>query len=206
LIRSPLIGHVRSCVAAGSRDRSLRHDPFAKLTGDGGDQAFLFGVAVETGHGAQAAGEHRCRPTIRLELTAERFDVAASDLEQLEVPSVAERHELAKVQGVGFAGEAPIAAEEADQRYVLRVDLTGVVNDDGGGRGNGGHGISPGRWDSGDEAPVGALNIRLGLPRQITKGMRLHIAKYTGDPFGISPVVGSLVPPHAPSSLFCACR
>jgi hypothetical protein len=53
-------------------------------------------------------------------------------LEQLEVPSAAERHELAQVQGVGVAGEAPVAAEEPGQRNVFRVEQAWVVDDDGG--------------------------------------------------------------------------
>ena len=95
-----------------------------------GDEAFLFGVAVEAGHGAQPPGDRRCRPAVRLESPAEGLDVAAVRLEQLEVPSAAERHELAQVEGVGVAGEAPVAAEEPGQRDVFRVEQVGVVDDD----------------------------------------------------------------------------
>ena len=107
-----------------------------------GDEAFLFGVAVEAGYRAQSPGDRRCRPTICLEFPSEGLDVAAPDLEQLEVPSAAERYELAQVQGVGVAGEAPVAAEEPCQCDVFRVERAGVVDDDGG-RSGGGHGIPP---------------------------------------------------------------
>jgi len=107
-----------------------------------GDEAFLLGVAVEAGHGAQPPGDRRCRPTVRLESPAEGLDVAAVHLEQLEVPSAAERHELAQVEGVGVAGEAPVVAEEPGQRNMFRIDQAGVVDDDGS-RGGGGHGIPP---------------------------------------------------------------
>jgi hypothetical protein len=68
------------------------------------DQAFLLGVAVETGDRAQPAADRRGGPALRLELTAEGLDVAAADLEQAEMASVAERHELAEVQRVGVTG------------------------------------------------------------------------------------------------------
>jgi hypothetical protein len=48
------------------------------------------------------------------------------------VASLAERHELAQVEGVGVAGEAPVAAEEPGKRNVFRIDQAGVVDDDGG--------------------------------------------------------------------------
>lgn len=105
-----------------------------------GNQAFLLGVAVEAGHGAQPPGDRRCRPIVRLELPSERFDVTAADLEQTQVAVIAERHELAEVQRIGVAGEAPVVAEEPGQRDVLRVEQPWVVDDDGG-RGGGGHGI-----------------------------------------------------------------
>jgi hypothetical protein len=52
-----------------------------------GDEAFLLGVAVEAGHRAQPSGDRGRRPTVCLQLASERLDVAAADLEQLEVPS-----------------------------------------------------------------------------------------------------------------------
>ena len=86
------------------------------------DEGFLFGVAVEAGDRAQPAGDCRGRPALRLELTAESLDVTAADLEQAEMASVAERHELAEVQGVGVTGEAPVAAEEPGKRNMFRID------------------------------------------------------------------------------------
>jgi len=97
-----------------------------------GDEGFLFGVTVEAGDRAQPAGDRRCRPALRLELTAEGLDVTAADLEQAQMAPVAERHELAEVEGVGVAGEAPVAAEEPGQRNMFRIDQAGVVDDDGG--------------------------------------------------------------------------
>jgi hypothetical protein len=95
------------------------------------DEAFLLGVAVEAGDRAQPAGDRRCRPALRLELTAEGLDVTAADLEQAETAPVAERQELAEVKGVGVAGEAPVAAEEPGKCNVFSVDQAGVVDDDG---------------------------------------------------------------------------
>jgi hypothetical protein len=122
-----------------------------------GDQAFLLWVAVETGDRAQPAGDRRCRPALRLELTAEGLDVTAADLEQAEMASFAERHELAEVQRVGVTGEAPVAAEEPGECNVFRIDQSGVVDDDGS-RSDGGHGIPPesvGLEGRGDRAPHG---------------------------------------------------
>ena len=56
-----------------------------------GDEAFLFGVAVEAGHGAQPSGDGGRRPTSGLEVPSEGLDVASADLEQAQVALVAER-------------------------------------------------------------------------------------------------------------------
>jgi len=72
-------------------------------------------------------------------------------------PQVAEGHELAEVEGVGVAGEAPVAAEEPGQCNMFRIDQAGVVDDDGS-RGSGGHGVPPesvGLGGRGDRAPHG---------------------------------------------------
>ena len=47
-----------------------------------GDQTFLFGVAVEAGHGAQSPGDGRRCPTLSFELPSEGLDVASPDLEE----------------------------------------------------------------------------------------------------------------------------
>ena len=106
------------------------------------DQALFFGVAVEAGHGAQPSGDGGGRSSSSFEVAPEGLDVAAADLEKAQVALVAEGDELAQVQGVGVAGEAPVAAEEPGQCYMFRIDQTRVVDDDGCRR-NGGHGIPP---------------------------------------------------------------
>jgi hypothetical protein len=55
-----------------------------------GDEAFLFGVAVEAGDGAQPSGDGGRRPPSSLELPSESLDVASANLEQTEVAPVAE--------------------------------------------------------------------------------------------------------------------
>ncbi len=90
-----------------------------------GDESFLFGVAVEAGHGAESPGDRGRRPTLGFELTAEGLDVASSDLEQLEAAPPAEGDELAEIQRVRVAGEAPIAAEEPGESDMLRINKVG---------------------------------------------------------------------------------
>ena len=68
--------------------------------------------------------DRRGGPALRLEFPSERFDVTAADLEQAQVASVAERHELAEVQGVCVTGETPVAAQEPGQRNVFRIEST----------------------------------------------------------------------------------
>ena len=47
-----------------------------------GDEAFLFGVAVQAGHGAQPSGDSGPGPTPSFEVAPEGLDVATPDLEQ----------------------------------------------------------------------------------------------------------------------------
>ena len=120
-------------------------------------QVLLLGVAVESGDGAQPAGDRCRRPTLDLELASEGLYVAAANLEQLEVAPVAERDKLAEIQSVRIASEAPIAAEETGEHHMFRIDQSGVLDDDSS-RGDGGHGIPPesmGRGGRGDRAPHG---------------------------------------------------
>lgn len=76
-----------------------------------GDQAFLFGVAIEAGHGAQPSGDGGGGPAPSLQVASEGLDIATPDLEESEVAFGAEADELTEVQGVGVSGEAPVAAE-----------------------------------------------------------------------------------------------
>ena len=116
-----------------------------------GDQAFLFGVAVEAGHGAQPPGDGGRRPSPSFQVASVGLDVASADLEQAQVALVAAGDELAQIQRVGVAGEAPVAAEEPGQCYMFRIDQSGVVDDDRFRR-MVVMGYLPSRWDSGDEA------------------------------------------------------
>ena len=84
-----------------------------------GDEAFLLGVAVEAGHGAQPSGDGGRGPTPSLELSSEGLDIAPADLEQPQMALIAESHELTQVQRVGISGETPIAAEEPCPRFLI---------------------------------------------------------------------------------------
>jgi len=53
------------------------------------------------------------------EVAGEALDVDPSDVEQVMVVLQAPGGELAQVQGVGVAGEAPVAGEETEQCHLL---------------------------------------------------------------------------------------
>src|SRR5664280_222460 len=119
-----------------------------------GDEAFLFGIAIEAGHGAQSATDGGRCPTSSFQLPSVGLDVASPDLEQAQVSLIAEGDELTEIQGIGVAGEPSVAAEEPGQGYVFRTGKLRVVDDDG--CRCGGHGIPPksmGLGRRGDRAP-----------------------------------------------------
>jgi hypothetical protein len=87
-------GGVGLVVQAGSAHVRSRRD---------GDQAFLFGVAVEAGHGAQAAGDGGPGPAERLEVAGEALDVSSTRTEHRHVVFGAPGDVLAQVERVGIA-------------------------------------------------------------------------------------------------------
>jgi hypothetical protein len=115
-----------------------------------GDEAFLFGVAVEARHGAQSATDGGRCSTPSFQLPPVGLDVA-SDLEETQVAVIAEGNELTKIQRIGVAGEPSVAAEEPGEGDVFRTGKFWVVDDDR--CGCGGRGIPPSRWDSGTRRP-----------------------------------------------------
>jgi hypothetical protein len=83
------------------------------------DQAFLSGVAVETGHGAQPTGDGGPGPTQGLEVTGEALDVSAPRPEHCHPVFGAPGHVLAQIQRVGLAGQAAVAGQEPHQGELL---------------------------------------------------------------------------------------
>src|SRR5665213_170262 len=94
-----------------------------------GNQTLLFGVAVETRHGAQStANRGRCSAP-GFQLPSVGLDVASPDLEEAQVALIAEGDELTKIQRIGVAGEPSVAAEEPGEGYVFRTGKLRVVDD-----------------------------------------------------------------------------
>ena len=156
-------------VAVQANDVGLVVDPVSADMDCRGmsDYAFLFGVAVEAGDGAQPPGDRRRCTTSSLELTSEGLDVATANLKQPEVAQLAEGDELAEIKRVGVASEAPVASEEPLKRDMFRIDQARVV-DDYSGRGGGGHGIPPesmGPRTRGHQAPVDEDHRRRPAPQ-----------------------------------------
>ena len=96
------------------------------------EQAFLLGVAVEAGDGAQAAGNGCPRSAPGLELSSVGLDVRSSYVEQVQLVCLAEGDELPQVECVGVPREAAVAAEEPGEREVFGIRTVRVVEDDGG--------------------------------------------------------------------------
>jgi hypothetical protein len=83
------------------------------------DQAFLFGVAVEAGHGAQPAGDCGPGSAERLEVAGEALDVGAARPEHGHSVFGAPGDVLAQVEGVGIAGGTAVAGQEPSQRQLF---------------------------------------------------------------------------------------
>jgi hypothetical protein len=93
----------------------------------GRDHAFLFGVPVEAGDGAQPPGDRCTRFAERLEVPTEGLDVGAARTEQPHAPFRAPGDVLAQIQRVRLTGQAAIASQEADERKLLfRAEQTGT--------------------------------------------------------------------------------
>ena len=90
------------------------------------EQAFLFGIAVEPGHRAQPAGDRGPSASAILEVASEALDVGSARPEQADVVLLAPNDELAQVQGVGIAGQPPVAGQARGQRALLEVGKHGI--------------------------------------------------------------------------------
>ena len=112
------------------------------------EQPLLLHVAVEAGHGAQATGDGRPRPSPGLEVAGEALDVRTAGGEQADVVLLAPGDELAQVQGVGVASQASVAGEERSERILLDFGEDGIDDSD------------VGRWRGGHVAPPGQAETR----------------------------------------------
>ena len=90
------------------------------------NQALLFGVAVEAGDGAEATGDGGPSPAGRFERSGEHLDVDPGDGEEGKVSLRAPAGELPQVEGVGLAGQTPIAGQEAHQGHPFNVREEGL--------------------------------------------------------------------------------
>jgi hypothetical protein len=106
-----------------------------------GDEAFLFGIAVEARYGAQPATDGGRCPTPSFQLPSVGLDVTSPDLEETQVALVAEGNELTKIQRLGVAGEPSVAADETGEGDLFGPGKFWVVDDDR--CGCSGHGIPP---------------------------------------------------------------
>ena len=79
------------------------------------EEAVLFGVAVEPGHGGQASGDGGASSAQLLEVAGEALDVGTADIEQAHVVALAPGDELAEVEGVGVTGQSSVAGQEAGE-------------------------------------------------------------------------------------------
>jgi hypothetical protein len=82
------------------------------------------------------------------QVASEALDVSAACVEQPKVILLAAGDELAKVQGVGVAGQSPVAGEEGGERVLLGVGQLRVDDCDVGREGCGGHVAPPGQAET----------------------------------------------------------
>ena len=118
------------------------------------EELFLHGVLVETGDGAQPPGDGGAGPAACFQLTGERLDVAAADREQRQRAEAAPGGELAQVQGVGLAGQAAVAGQEACQGEAFGVGEGRLDGSEGGGGGRCGHRAPPGTAEIREPRPA----------------------------------------------------
>jgi hypothetical protein len=110
--------------------------------------AFLFGVAVEARHRAQAACDRRSGTPSSLEVPTEALDVSPAHGEQAQMMLLAPGDELAQIQGVGLAGQAAVAGKERRQRVPLGVGERRVDDRNTSRRSCGGHVAPPGQAET----------------------------------------------------------
>jgi hypothetical protein len=107
-------------------------------------ELFLDGVLVKPGDGAQPSGHGGTRPAVNFQFAGEGLDVGAADREQRQGTGAAPASELAKVEGIGLAGQAAVPGQEPGEREPLGLGKGRLDRNEGGGRGCGGHQAPPG--------------------------------------------------------------
>jgi hypothetical protein len=112
------------------------------------EEAFLFGVAVEARHRAQTTCHCRPGTPASLEVPSEALDVSPARREQPQVVLLAPGDELAKVQGIGLAGQVSIAGEERRERVPLGIGERRIDSSDVGRWSCGGHVAPPGQAET----------------------------------------------------------
>ena len=126
------------------------------------EQAFLFGVAVEAGHRAQATSDGCPSAPTGFEVPGEALDVGPAGAEQAQVVLGAPGDELAQVQRIGLTGQASVAGQERRQRVPLGVGERRVDDSD-----IGGHSVCRSRCTSrsGRDLEAGAARPQLHVEK-----------------------------------------
>jgi hypothetical protein len=76
------------------------------------EEFFLDGVAVEPGHGAQAASDGSPSPPAGFQVPGEDLDVGTACLEEVQLVLLAPTGELPQVEFIRSAGQAAISGQE----------------------------------------------------------------------------------------------
>ena len=92
-------------------------------------EAFFFGVAVVSGHGAESAGHGGPGPAAFFEPASVAFNVGPAGPEEGDGPLLAPGGEPAQVEHVGVSGQTPISGQVPDQGLLLGIREGGVVED-----------------------------------------------------------------------------
>jgi hypothetical protein len=115
---------------------------------------FFDSVFVEPGDGAQPAGDGGAGPPVGFQIAGEAFDVGAADGEQVDRAGAAPGGELAQVQRVGLAGQAPVSGQEPGEGKPFGVGEDRLDRNEGSGWGGSGHRAPPGRAETREAGPA----------------------------------------------------
>ena len=126
------------------------HPGTADMSGRGVIQEFLlYRVLVEPGDSGQPAGDRgAARPPV-FQVAREAFDVSAADGEQGQRAGAAPGSELAQVERVRLAGQAPVSGQEPGEGEPFRVSKGGLDRGERGGWGGSSYRAPPGRAGTG---------------------------------------------------------
>jgi len=94
------------------------------------DEPFLLGVAVEAHDGGQAPPDRGPCTAKFFELSGEQLDLGSVQVKEADAAPPAPCEELAQVEGVGLAGPARVAGQEAGEGHDFGARLPRVVDDD----------------------------------------------------------------------------